>query len=101
MHALLISGSIGMGHDVMAEACASSLRAHGWSTETVDSIRLLGSRSGGAGERVFRALLAVPGVYDAFHFEQLRQGGRLARLAERASSKYLVPALAAELDRWK
>jgi UDP-N-acetylglucosamine:LPS N-acetylglucosamine transferase len=43
--------------------------------------------------------MAVPGVYDAFHFEQLRQGGRLAVLAERASSKYVVPALEAELAR--
>jgi processive 1,2-diacylglycerol beta-glucosyltransferase len=97
MHALLLSGSIGMGHDVMAEACATSLERRGWTTDMVDSIRLMGERSGGLGERVFRALMAVPGVYDAFHFEQLRQGGRLALLAERASSKYLVPALEAEL----
>ena len=99
MHALLVSGSIGMGHDVMAEACADSLRVRGWSTDIVDGIRLMGQRSGGLGERVFRGMLAVPGVYDAFHFEQLRAGGRLARLAERASSKYLVPALEAELEQ--
>ncbi len=99
MHALLLSGSLGMGHDVMAEACAASLEQRGWTTEILDSMRLLGDRSGGLGERVFRSLLALPGVYDAFHFEQLRPGGRLARVAERASSKYLVPALAAELDR--
>lgn len=99
MHALLLSGSIGMGHDVMAEACATSLERRGWSTDVVDSIRLMGDRPGGLGERVFRALMAVPGVYDAFHFEQLRQGGRLALLAERAASKYLVPALEGELER--
>ena len=99
MHALLVSGSIGMGHDVMAEACAASLESRGWTTETVDSIKLLGAHSGGAGERVFRALLAVPGVYDAFHFEQLRPGGRLAVLAERESSRRLVPALDAQLRK--
>jgi UDP-N-acetylglucosamine:LPS N-acetylglucosamine transferase len=97
MRALLLSGSFGMGHDVMAESCATSLELRGWSTEVVDSIKLMGSRSGALGERVFRALLAVPGVYDAFHFEQLRGGGRLATFADRASSKYLVPALDAQL----
>jgi UDP-N-acetylglucosamine:LPS N-acetylglucosamine transferase len=98
MHALLASGSIGMGHDVMSEACATSLQRRGWTTDIVDSIRLMGDKSGGMGERVFRGMLAVPGVYDAFHFEQLRSGGRLATLADRAAAKYLVPALAAELD---
>lgn len=98
-HALLLSGSLGMGHDVMAEACAVSLHGRGWTTETMDSLRLMGGAAGGLGERTFRALLAVPGVYDAFHFEQLRPGGRLARLAEAASSRYAVPALAAELAR--
>jgi UDP-N-acetylglucosamine:LPS N-acetylglucosamine transferase len=97
MHALLASGSIGMGHDVMSEACAGSLRNRGWTTDIVDSVRLMGERSGGLGERVFRGMLAVPGVYDAFHFEQLRAGGRLATLADRAAAKYLVPALDAEL----
>jgi UDP-N-acetylglucosamine:LPS N-acetylglucosamine transferase len=97
--ALLLSGSLGMGHDVMAEACAVSLRARGWSTETMNSLELLGPSAGGWGERVFRALLSVPGVYDAFHFEQLRPGGRLARAAGRASNRYAVPALTAELMR--
>jgi UDP-N-acetylglucosamine:LPS N-acetylglucosamine transferase len=95
---VLLSGSIGMGHDVMAEACAVSLRERGWGTQTLDSMRLMGPSASGLGERVFRGLLAVPGAYDAFHFEQLRTGGRLARLAERASAKYAVPALRAELS---
>ena len=98
MRALLLSGSIGMGHDVMAEACAVSLRERGWQTETLDSMQLMGPSASGMGERVFRGLLAVPGLYDAFHFEQLRTGGRLARFAERASAKYAVPALRTELD---
>lgn len=98
MRALLLSGSLGMGHDVMAEACAGSLRDRGWDTETMNSLRLMGDAAGGWGERAFRTVLAVPGAYDAFHFEQLRTGGRLARLAERTSSRYAVPALRTELD---
>jgi processive 1,2-diacylglycerol beta-glucosyltransferase len=97
--ALMLSGSLGMGHDVMAEACALSLRRRGWTTETMDSLRLMGNAAGGWGEKVFRGLLGIPGMYDAFHFEQLRTGGRLARLAEAASNKYAVPALERELQR--
>ena len=73
--AVLLSGSLGMGHDVMAEACASSLGDHGWSSETLDAMLLLGKRGGAAGELVFRTLLSVPGLYDAFHFSGLRAGG--------------------------
>lgn len=97
--ALLLSGSLGMGHDVMAEACSVSLRRRDWTTSTLDSLALMGRAAGGSGERVFRGLLSVPGLYDAFHFEQLRTGGRLAALAERSSSRYAVPALTAELAR--
>jgi UDP-N-acetylglucosamine:LPS N-acetylglucosamine transferase len=83
----------------MAEACANSLRGRGWTSRILDSMRMMGDTAGGLGEGVFRALLAMPGVYDAFHFGQLRSGGRLARLAEQASCRYLVPALRAELER--
>jgi UDP-N-acetylglucosamine:LPS N-acetylglucosamine transferase len=95
--ALLLSGSLGMGHDVMADACAVSLRRRGWATDTVDSMRMMGNRRGGLGEKVFRGMLAVPGLYDAFHFGQLRSGGRLARFIDAASCRYLVPALDARL----
>ncbi|MBV6699059.1 hypothetical protein KV557_18375 [Kitasatospora aureofaciens] len=92
-HALLISGSLGQGHDVMAEACADTLRARGWTTSTVDAMALLGERSGAAGEAVFRRLLDLPGVYDAFHFSALRPGARIALLADAAARARLVPAL--------
>ncbi len=97
--ALLLSGSIGMGHDVMAEAAAVSLRRRGWTTEIADAIRMLGEGKGGAGEAVFRGMLAMPGFYDAFHFGQLRTGGRLARFFDAASCRYLVPALDAHLHQ--
>lgn len=96
--ALLLSGSVGMGHDVVAEACATSLERRGWSTATLDSLRLMGGAAGGISERAVRSLLSIPGVFDAFHFEQLRPGGRLARFAASASSRLLVPALQAELE---
>jgi len=39
--ALLVSGALGMGHVVTAQACAGSLAARGWSVQTVDAMRLL------------------------------------------------------------
>lgn len=96
--ALLLSGSIGMGHDVMAEACRLSLDARGWSTELMDGLRLMGDSQRGLGERVFRIMLGIPGVYDAFHFGQLRQQGVLARGADRVAARLAVPALRTELQ---
>ncbi|MBO1416641.1 glycosyltransferase [Streptomyces sp. FH025] len=92
-HALLVSGSLGQGHDVMARACADTLRERGWTTRTVDAMALLGRRSGAAGEAVFRRLLDLPGAYDAFHFSALRPGARIALLADAAARARLVPAL--------
>ncbi|WP_316525881.1 hypothetical protein [Kitasatospora brasiliensis] len=97
-HALLVSGSLGQGHDVMAQACADTLRERGWSTDTVDAMALLGQRSGPAGEAVFRRLLDLPGVYDAFHFSALRPGARIALLADAAARTRLVPALRALVE---
>ncbi|WP_438939668.1 MGDG synthase family glycosyltransferase, partial [Catenulispora pinisilvae] len=98
-HALLLSGSLGQGHDVMAAACADSLHDREWTTSTVDAMALLGRRSGAAGEAVFRRLLAVPGVYDAFHFSALRPGNRLARYTEKAAVSRLAPRVRELLDR--
>lgn len=97
--ALLLSGSLGMGHEVHAHACAASLAERGWSTEILDAMRLLGQRGGSAGEAVFRSMLAVPGLYDAFHFGALRPGSRLALLADAAARRQLVPRLRDYLDR--
>ena len=97
--ALLLSGSIGMGHDALAAACSASLQEQGWSTHTLDAIRLMGRGPGSAGEAVFRAMLAVPGLYDAFHYSSLRTGGRLARLADAAATRQLVPSLRDYLDK--
>jgi processive 1,2-diacylglycerol beta-glucosyltransferase len=96
--ALLVSGSIGMGHDALAAACAGTLESRGMSTQTLDAMRLLGRRGGSAGEGVFRAMLAVPGLFDAFHFAGLRTGSRLALLADAAARRRLVPRLRRYLD---
>ncbi|WP_371494012.1 hypothetical protein OG871_02915 [Kitasatospora sp. NBC_00374] len=98
-HALLVSGSLGQGHDVMALACADSLRARGWTTRTVDAMALLGQRAGPAGEAVFRRMLDLPGLYDAFHFAALRPGARIALLADGAAGRRLVPRLRRLLDQ--
>lgn len=96
--ALLLSASIGMGHDMMAGACQRSLARRGWSTLTLDAMSLLGRRKGRAGERVFRSMLAVPGLYDAFYFGSLRSGGRLAQLAGAAASHNILPRLRRQFD---
>ena len=97
--ALLLSGSIGMGHDALAAACSASLQSHGWSTHTLDAIRMMGRGPGSAGEAVFRAMLGIPGAYDAFHFASLRTGNRLATLADSAATRQLEPRLRDYLDQ--
>lgn len=96
--ALLLSGSIGMGHDQLAEACATSLEAAGWSTRTVDLIRLLGTGVGAASGAIVRGMMAVPGALDAFHYSVLRTGNRLAELADAGSRRRLTPRLRPMLD---
>src|SRR5690349_24480980 len=81
-----------------ARACESSLTERGWATETVDAMALLGQRGSSAGEAVFRAMLATPGLYDAFHFAALRPGSRLALRADAAARRQVVPRLREYLD---
>ena len=96
--ALLLSGSLGAGHEVHARTFAASLAGRGWSTQVLDAMRLLGPRGGSAGEAVFRGMLAVPGLFDAFHFAALRPGSQLALLADAAARRQLVPRLRDYLD---
>jgi processive 1,2-diacylglycerol beta-glucosyltransferase len=97
--AVLLAGSLGLGHEMMARCCAGLLEGAGWRTRSLDSMSLLGRWSGGAGERVFGRLITVPGVYDGLHFAHLRTGSRLAELMDRGARARLVPALRAELER--
>jgi UDP-N-acetylglucosamine:LPS N-acetylglucosamine transferase len=97
--AVLLAGSLGLGHEMLARSCADLLTRSGWRTRGLDSMSLLGRRSGGVGERLFGRLIALPAVYDGLHFAHLRTGSRLADLMDRAASARLVPALRAELER--
>jgi UDP-N-acetylglucosamine:LPS N-acetylglucosamine transferase len=80
-------------------ACATTLEAHGWATDTLDAVWLLGQGWGPAGEATFRAMVAIPGLYDAFHFAALRTGSRLATRADATARLRLVPRLREYLDR--
>jgi processive 1,2-diacylglycerol beta-glucosyltransferase len=96
--ALLLSGSIGAGHDTVAAVCADALHEQGWTTTTLDALALMGGGRGAAGQRVFRAMLDLPGLFDAFHFSALRTGSRLALLIDAAARRHVVPSLRAHLD---
>ena len=97
--AMLLTGPLGLGHEMMARCCARLLEQSGWETRRLDSMSLLGPFSGGASEQLFNRLVAIPGLYDGLHFAHLRTGSRLADRMDRASRARLVPALRAELER--
>src|SRR5260370_35893922 len=97
-NALLLSGSLGLGHDVVAEACAASLGADGWCTQTLDAMRLLGRGGAAGGQAVFRSMLAAPGLFDAFHFGALRTGSRLSLLTDAAARRRRAPRPRPHLD---
>lgn len=96
---MLLAGSVGLGHEMMARSCAGLLQQAGWRTRCLDSMTLLGGRSARGAERVFGRLVTMPGVYDGLHFAHLRTGSRLAGMMDRAARSRLVPALRTELAR--
>ena len=89
--ALILSGRFGKGHDTVAEASATVLKSIDIESQIVDSIALLGGPGSQVGERVFRTILDRPGIYDAFHFNQLRPGRWLARRLDNASLRVMWP----------
>jgi UDP-N-acetylglucosamine:LPS N-acetylglucosamine transferase len=95
--AVILSGSLGLGHDVVSEVVSGSLAGLGWETRTLDCMGLLGPRAGRAGDWVFRRLMARPGVFDGLHFAHLRAGSRLASAMDHAATPRLVTALRSEL----
>jgi len=54
--AVLLTGPLGLGHEMMARSCADVLERSGWRTRRLDSMSLLGPWSGGAGARLFNRL---------------------------------------------
>lgn len=91
--AVILSGSVGKGHDSVAGAAQASLGTRGVACEVLDCMRLLGGPGSRVGTAVFRRLLSVPTLYDGFHFSHLRTGTWLPSALERAASNRLVPAL--------
>lgn len=97
--ALVVSGSIGRGHDSTAEACRAALAAAGSATAVLDAMALLGDLGRRLGEVTFHRALAMAPLYDAFHFSQLRAATPLAERAEAAAAARLVPRLRREIAR--
>jgi len=97
--AVLLAGSLGLGHEMMARSCAGLLEQAGWRTRSLDSLALLGRGSGAVGEGLFHRLVGVPGLYDGLHFAHLRTGSWLAELMDRGARARMVPALQGELAR--
>lgn len=94
---LLLSGSLGGGHDAAAAEVRRALP--GWQVRQRDSMQLLGPRAGRVGESVFRAVLHTPGAYDALHFAVLRTGGPAAQWLDTRAVRPLLRALRSELER--
>ncbi|MCK4176030.1 glycosyltransferase [Aciditerrimonas ferrireducens] len=95
--AVVLTGSLGLGHDVVSQVLTEGLVSVGYEVRTLDCMALLGSLGGRAGDAVFRRLLAHPALYDGLHFAHLRPGSALAETLDRAATRRLVPALAAAL----
>ena len=97
--AVILSGALGSGHDVVSQVVGDGLGRHGWEVSTLDCMALLGSAGAKVGDRVFRQITSMPGLYDALHFADFRRGGPMVRFIDREATRRLVPAVKAELDR--
>ena len=98
---LILSGRLGKGHDTVAEATAAALEPLDVECRIVDAMKLLGDAGGRAGERIFRSMLAVPAIYDALHFSQLRRGTRVARFLDRAAVRVAYPNFLREIEGFR
>jgi len=95
--AVVLTGSLGLGHDVVSQVLAETLQDLDYQVELLDCMALLGPLGSRAGNSVFRRLLAHPTLYDGLHFAHLRPGSPLAEALDRAATRRLVPALAERL----
>lgn len=96
--ALVLSGSIGRGHDVVAQVCAEALAAGGMEPSLYDCMALLGSWNARLAERSYRAILSRPALYDAFHFSHLRAEGSFSRFGDRAACRRIASRLDSSTD---
>ena len=98
--AIVLSGSLGLGHDAIAVRLACTLEGVGWESRTLDCMGMLGRLESRVGDRVFRWLSARPSIYDSLHFSHFRPGSRLAMAMDRSATKRLVPAVEASLNEF-
>lgn len=91
--AIILSGSIGKGHDSVAEACRQALGGAGLAVDVLDCMAMLGGPGARAGAAVFRRLISVPALYDGIHFSHLRNGTWLPSMFERTSLRQALPVL--------
>ncbi|MGH9059348.1 MAG: MGDG synthase family glycosyltransferase, partial [Acidimicrobiales bacterium] len=97
---LILSGSLGKGHDGIAEACQAALTPYSVECRIVDCMALLGSGPGKVGGWVFRRLLSVTALYDAFHLAQLRGGALSGRSMDGAAVSKMQRDLRREVDEF-
>ncbi len=97
--AVILSGALGLGHDVISQVLATSLEKLGWQTRTLDCMALLGPFNAKVGDTVFRRLTSIPSLYDALHFSHMRPGHAIARVMDRQATKRLVPAVRANIEK--
>lgn len=95
--AVILSGALGSGHQMVSRVVAEYLEARGWRVTTLDCMALLGSGGAKAGDRIFRRITTMPGLYDALHFSQFRQGTRLVQAMDHEATRRLVPAVKSEI----
>ncbi len=91
--ALILSGSIGLGHEMIARALQENLSRSEWKAEVVDCMALLGPLAGKVGEWSFRALTSSGGAYDALHFAHLRTNSAIATAMDSMATSRLVPVV--------
>jgi processive 1,2-diacylglycerol beta-glucosyltransferase len=96
--ALILSGSIGKGHDSVAEACRVAFSGADVTARVVDCMSMLGGAGSRTGSTVFRRLLSVPAAYDAFHFGHLRTGTWLPTVLQAAATRQILPEVRRDLD---
>jgi processive 1,2-diacylglycerol beta-glucosyltransferase len=97
--ALILSGSIGKGHDSVAEATRRALSTSELRAEVLDCMSLLGGTGARLGTSVFRRMISVPAVYDGFHFSYLRNGTWLPRALERTAVRQVLPAVRTAVEK--
>lgn len=96
---LILSGSIGQGHATVAEVCKDAFEpgeggdGSSHRVTVADCIELLGPLQSFVARRLYRAAIAIPTLYDGFHFAQLRAEGPLARGGDTVAAHRIIDSL--------